>query len=441
VDFGAQLRWKNTQRVVAWSLLETVELEISAMSLKYMHQNQQQQQQSSEEIVASSRLLIGSNEQQENRREKNAEQSKRQSFQEQKRQQSGGLQVRKEAQEERSNQWKSSQESRKSNACKLAPTNTGSEQLEKLERRAPKEARVVRRDREQAPSVEARAEAEAETNLGHSQRAAGAKEQQSQQSQGLAASPKSCGTGDRLLQAEQNQQQQQQQHKRNKSSKSAKSQPKSGHKMGAATAINGNQLEQLAGATNAHPNGPESMSSNGNSPQLLVGGNCAELAARTNGAQLGAKTPAENGKLAESAGGPEVAAGGEQTNGRPAEGQQQQMLAMLARDHRQEQPLETTGCGGPAGSAAGEHQQQSRDQHLAGLAADHAHGAPEEEGAEQEEEEEEEEDGAASCEGRKMFVGGLSWQTTGEGLRDYFGKFGQIVEAMIMNDPATRRSR
>lgn len=43
--------------------------------------------------------------------------------------------------------------------------------------------------------------------------------------------------------------------------------------------------------------------------------------------------------------------------------------------------------------------------------------------------------------GRKMFVGGLSWQTGPDGLRDHFGKFGQITEVMIMNDPATRRSR
>lgn len=47
-------------------------------------------------------------------------------------------------------------------------------------------------------------------------------------------------------------------------------------------------------------------------------------------------------------------------------------------------------------------------------------------------------DGAA---GRKMFVGGLSWQTGPDGLRDHFGQFGQVTEVMIMNDPATRRSR
>ncbi|XP_023230496.1 RNA-binding protein Musashi homolog Rbp6-like isoform X3 [Centruroides vittatus] len=41
----------------------------------------------------------------------------------------------------------------------------------------------------------------------------------------------------------------------------------------------------------------------------------------------------------------------------------------------------------------------------------------------------------------KMFVGGLSWQTAPEGLRDYFSKFGDITEVMVMKDPTTRRSR
>jgi RNA recognition motif-containing protein len=40
-----------------------------------------------------------------------------------------------------------------------------------------------------------------------------------------------------------------------------------------------------------------------------------------------------------------------------------------------------------------------------------------------------------------MFIGGLSWQTTTEGLKDYFAKFGEIGEAMVMKDPTTRRSR
>ncbi|XP_056635666.1 RNA-binding protein Musashi homolog Rbp6 isoform X2 [Diorhabda sublineata] len=40
----------------------------------------------------------------------------------------------------------------------------------------------------------------------------------------------------------------------------------------------------------------------------------------------------------------------------------------------------------------------------------------------------------------KMFIGGLSWQTSPESLREYFSKFGDITEVMVMKDPATRRS-
>ena len=40
-----------------------------------------------------------------------------------------------------------------------------------------------------------------------------------------------------------------------------------------------------------------------------------------------------------------------------------------------------------------------------------------------------------------MFVGGLSWQTTEETMKDYFGKFGVVVEAMVMRDPSTKHSR
>ncbi|CAK9295963.1 unnamed protein product [Gordionus sp. m RMFG-2023] len=46
-----------------------------------------------------------------------------------------------------------------------------------------------------------------------------------------------------------------------------------------------------------------------------------------------------------------------------------------------------------------------------------------------------------NLENGKMFVGGLSWQTSTESLREYFSKFGEVEECMIMKDPATKRSR
>ncbi|KAM6965563.1 RNA-binding protein Musashi homolog 1b isoform 6-T6 [Aplochiton taeniatus] len=41
----------------------------------------------------------------------------------------------------------------------------------------------------------------------------------------------------------------------------------------------------------------------------------------------------------------------------------------------------------------------------------------------------------------KMFIGGLSWQTTQEGLKEYFCKYGEVKECMVMQDPVTKRSR
>ena len=39
----------------------------------------------------------------------------------------------------------------------------------------------------------------------------------------------------------------------------------------------------------------------------------------------------------------------------------------------------------------------------------------------------------------KMFIGGLSWQTTPESIHEYFSSFGELAEVMVMKDPATRR--
>lgn len=42
---------------------------------------------------------------------------------------------------------------------------------------------------------------------------------------------------------------------------------------------------------------------------------------------------------------------------------------------------------------------------------------------------------------KKLFVGGLSWNTTDEGLRQAFEKFGEITEAKVISDRDTGRSR
>eukprot|EP01103_Thecamoeba_quadrilineata_P000694 TRINITY_DN10606_c0_g1_i1.p1 TRINITY_DN10606_c0_g1~~TRINITY_DN10606_c0_g1_i1.p1 ORF type:complete len:359 (+),score=38.85 TRINITY_DN10606_c0_g1_i1:118-1194(+) len=41
----------------------------------------------------------------------------------------------------------------------------------------------------------------------------------------------------------------------------------------------------------------------------------------------------------------------------------------------------------------------------------------------------------------KLFIGGLSWDTSNEGLRNYFSKYGEVVDAVIMRDRLTSRSR
>jgi cold-inducible RNA-binding protein len=42
---------------------------------------------------------------------------------------------------------------------------------------------------------------------------------------------------------------------------------------------------------------------------------------------------------------------------------------------------------------------------------------------------------------KKLFVGGLAWATTDDGLQDAFAKFGEITEAKVIQDRDTGRSR
>lgn len=41
----------------------------------------------------------------------------------------------------------------------------------------------------------------------------------------------------------------------------------------------------------------------------------------------------------------------------------------------------------------------------------------------------------------KLFVGGLSWNTTNDTLRDFFAKAGTVVSASVIMDKATNRSK
>jgi len=41
----------------------------------------------------------------------------------------------------------------------------------------------------------------------------------------------------------------------------------------------------------------------------------------------------------------------------------------------------------------------------------------------------------------KLFVGGLSWQTNQDKLKEYFSQFGSVTDVLVMKDPITQRSR
>ena len=43
--------------------------------------------------------------------------------------------------------------------------------------------------------------------------------------------------------------------------------------------------------------------------------------------------------------------------------------------------------------------------------------------------------------GKKLFIGGLSWGTTDDSLREAFERFGEVVEAKVITDRETGRSR
>ncbi|GCC38874.1 hypothetical protein chiPu_0022897, partial [Chiloscyllium punctatum] len=42
---------------------------------------------------------------------------------------------------------------------------------------------------------------------------------------------------------------------------------------------------------------------------------------------------------------------------------------------------------------------------------------------------------------RKLFIGGLSFETTDDSLRNHFEQWGRLTDCVVMRDPSTKRSR
>ena len=51
------------------------------------------------------------------------------------------------------------------------------------------------------------------------------------------------------------------------------------------------------------------------------------------------------------------------------------------------------------------------------------------------------ENGGGDERARKLFLGGLNYETTEAGLISHFEKFGKIVDVIVMKFPDSRRSR
>ena len=40
---------------------------------------------------------------------------------------------------------------------------------------------------------------------------------------------------------------------------------------------------------------------------------------------------------------------------------------------------------------------------------------------------------------RKLFIGGLDYRTTDDGLKSFYEQWGEIVDVIVMKDPKTKR--
>ena len=41
----------------------------------------------------------------------------------------------------------------------------------------------------------------------------------------------------------------------------------------------------------------------------------------------------------------------------------------------------------------------------------------------------------------KLFIGGISWETSEEKLKDYFGKYGDVLQTVVMRDTVSGQPR
>ncbi|VDM40833.1 unnamed protein product [Toxocara canis] len=55
--------------------------------------------------------------------------------------------------------------------------------------------------------------------------------------------------------------------------------------------------------------------------------------------------------------------------------------------------------------------------------------------------EQQQDDGLEPEQFRKMFIGGLSSATTDESLKEFYSKWGELIDCIVMKDPTTKRSR